>query len=54
MKDDLPIGFAMALAENPEKMNKFALLDESNKNIIIHKAENAATKSQMAKIVESI
>ncbi|MGN1481546.1 hypothetical protein [Porcipelethomonas sp.] len=53
-QDDMPLGFGMALAMNPEAMEKFALLPESRKQEIINGTHNVNSKSEMQQYVRRI
>ena len=52
--DDLPIGFAMALAQNGPAMMAFAGLDEIMREEIVARARAAKSKTDMREIVSSI
>ena len=51
---DLPIGFAMALAQNGPAMAAFAGLDEIAKERLIARAKQAQSKADMREIVQSL
>lgn len=51
---DMPIGFGMALAMNPEAMEKFAALPESKKQAIIRGTHSVNSRSEMRQYVENI
>ncbi len=53
-ESDLPIGFAMALAQNGPAMAAFAGLDELAKEQLIARAKAAQSKADMREIVGSI
>lgn len=50
----MPIGFAMALAQNGPAMAAFAGLDELAKEQLIARAKQAQSKADMREIVASI
>ncbi len=52
--NELPIGFAMALAMNQEAMQKFATLSEEKKHQIIAGAHTVESKAQMQQYVNNI
>ena len=52
--DDLPTGFSMALAQNPEAMQKFATLPEEKKQRIIDSTLSVSSKDEMKTIVNNI
>ncbi|HEZ7986662.1 MAG TPA: hypothetical protein RWO09_06980 [Ruminococcus sp.] len=53
-KNEMPIGFGMALAMNPEAMQKFASLPEAKKQRIINGTHTVSSKSEMRQYVENI
>ena len=53
-KDDMPVGFAMALAMNPEAMKKFATLGEEQKQTIIAGTHDVKSRDEMHKYVDSL
>ena len=46
-KGEIPIGFGMALAMNPEAMKKFSDLPEARQKAIIDGTHNVNSKSEM-------
>ncbi len=50
----LPVGFAMALAENEPAMQKYAVLPEETKKAVVEKARHAASQWEVAEIVSDI
>ena len=50
----LPIGFAMALAQNPNAMETFAQLPQDAKAGILTQAHNARSEAEMHRIVSGI
>ncbi len=53
-KDEMPLGLGMALAMNPEAMQKFALLPEAKKQEIISGTHTISSKEEMRQYVETI
>ncbi len=51
---ELPIGFGMALAQNPEAMQKFALLSEDEKQKIINGTHSVKSKKEMHEYVNRL
>lgn len=51
---EMPIGLGMALAMNPEAMQKFASLPESKKLDIINGTHAISSKEEMRRYVENI
>ncbi len=52
-KNEMPVGLAMALAMNPDAMQKFALLSEEKKQEIISDTHNVSSKAEMRQYWES-
>ena len=50
----LPIGFAMALAQNDAALQKFGTMSQQEKQTYIQKAHNARSESEMTQIVSGI
>ena len=53
-RGDVPVGFAMALAQNPEAMEKIALLSEEKKKEIIDGTHSVKSKQEMHDYVNKI
>ncbi len=53
-RNEMPIGFIMALAENPEAMEKFALLSEEKKHAIAQGAHSVRSQSEMNRYVNQM
>ncbi len=53
-KNELPVGFAMALAMNPDAMHKFETLSEEQKQGIIAGTHTVKSRDEMHKYVDSI
>lgn len=53
-KSEMPVGFGMALAMNPEAMQKFAALPETRKQEIIKGTHTVSSKEEMRQYVENI
>ncbi len=51
---EIPVGFGMALAMNPEAMNQFASLSDQQKQKIINAAHSVDSKYEMQQLVENI
>ena len=54
MKDEMPLGFAMALAMNPEAMQKFGALSEKQKQEIIAGTHAVKSRAEMHRYVNSL
>lgn len=53
-RNEMPVGFAMALAQNPEAMQKFATLSEDKKQEIIAGTHSVKSKEEMHQYVNSL
>ena len=53
-KDEMPVGFAMALAMNPDAMQKFATLSEEQKHDIIAGTHAVKSKEEMHRYVNAL
>ena len=53
-KDEMPVGFAMALSMNSDAMQKFSTLDETEKQHIIAGTHNIKSKEEMHQYVNSL
>ena len=53
-KDDMPVGFAMALAMNPDAMQTFAMLSDEQKQEIITGTHAVKSKEEVHRYVNDI
>lgn len=53
-RKDLPLGFSMALAQQPEAMQKFSNMNESQKAEILSEIHNINSKSEMKAFVANL
>lgn len=53
-RDEMPIGFSMALAQNPRAMQKFAMLSEDKKQEIINGTHSVKSKQEMHEYVNKL
>ena len=53
-RDEMPVGFSMALAQNPEAMQKFALLSEDKKKQLIEGTHSVKSKEEMHEYVNKL
>ena len=51
---EMPIGFSMALALNPEAMEKFAMINDAQKQQIIDGTHNIKSKQEMHEYVNNL
>ena len=52
--DEMPMGFSMALAQNPLALQKFAMLSEDKKRQIIEGTHSVNSKQEMHEYVNKI
>lgn len=52
--EKLPVGFAMALAQNRTAMEKFASMPEEQKQTVIDRAHHVSNKNEMQQVVASL
>ncbi|MBO5700893.1 MAG: hypothetical protein J6S71_00480 [Clostridia bacterium] len=53
-QDEMPVGFAMALAMNPDAMEKFATLGEEQKQKIIAGTHAIKSREEMHRYVDDL
>ena len=53
-RNEMPVGFAMALAQNPEAMKKFAMLSQEKKQEIIDGTHSVRSKDEMHQYVNDL
>ncbi len=53
-RSEIPVGFAMMLAMNPDAMNKFAVLNEEQKQQIIAGTHAVKSRDEMQQYVNSL
>ncbi len=53
-RNEMPVGFTMALAMNPKAMQKFATLSEEQKQEIIAGTHTVKSRAEMHRYVDSI
>ncbi len=53
-RSEMPIGFSMALTENPEAMKKFSMLSEEKKQSIVDGSHSVRSRSEMYRYVDGI
>lgn len=51
---EIPMGFGMALAQQPEAMQRYALLTPAQKSEVLAKVKTAQSKSEMQALVSSL
>ncbi len=53
-RSEMPIGFSMALTENPEAMKNFSMLSEEKKQTIVEGSRCVRSRSEMYRYVDEI
>lgn len=53
-KNDLPLGFAFALAQNPDAMKNFSNLPEAKQSEFLQRAHSVSSKSEMQSLVNDL
>ena len=53
-QSELPVGFAMALAQNPQAMQTFARLSEAEKQQVIAGTHGVRSREEMHQYVERL
>lgn len=51
---DLPLGFAMALAQNPMALERFGTIPEQQKEEILRQAHDVGSKQEMYELVDGL
>lgn len=52
--NEIPTGFAMALAQNLDALNAFSRLDENARGNVLARTRNAQSKAEMQRIVDDL
>lgn len=52
--EEVPVGFGMALAQNEDAMNAFAMMTREQKQAIWSQARQARSRTEMQQLVSSI
>ena len=50
----VPIGFGMALARNPQALNAYSAMTEEQKQAILSQSHNARSEQEMNRIVNGL
>ncbi|MBQ9168736.1 MAG: hypothetical protein IJX67_10070 [Oscillospiraceae bacterium] len=53
-KNEMPLGFGFALAQNPEAMKIFSNLPQPKQSEILQKAHCVSSKAEMQSLVDSL
>lgn len=54
IKDDMPIGFGLSLAENTKAMNCFSAMPDDEKRAVIEAGRNQHTREDMERFVTKL
>lgn len=54
MNKDLPLGFGMALAQQPDAMKKFSNMTEDEQNRILSEIHNIDSKQEMQSFISRL
>jgi hypothetical protein len=52
--DGIPLGFGMALAQNPDAMEKFSAMTDAQRQGVLSKAHGIRSKDEMRDYVDSL
>ncbi len=53
-RNEMPVGFAMALAQNPKAMEKFTMLSEDKKREVIAGTHSVNSRDEMHRYVNGL
>lgn len=53
-KGEMPVGFAMALAQNPDAMQRFAMMSEERQQEIVSGVHSVSSKRDMQRYVSEM
>lgn len=53
-KQELPLGFGMALAQNEAAMHRFEALSDAEKRAVLRQAHGVNSKREMQQLVDSL
>ena len=53
-KGDMPLGFGLALAQDPGAMERFAALTESERQAFLNRARAVSSKGEMQALVSQL
>lgn len=53
-RNEMPLGFGFALAQNPEAMMNFANLPEPQRSAVLERAHTASSKYEMQSVVNEL
>lgn len=51
---ELPLGFSMAMAKNPEALSSFSSMSDAEQRELIDRCHNVTSKQEMQQLVNSI
>lgn len=53
-RNDVPLGFGFALAQNPEAMGRFAALPQAKQQELLQRARSVTSKGEMQALVSEL
>lgn len=53
-RNELPLGFSFALGQNQKAMQHFTALTNEERNVLLEKAHNVASKDEMQQLVQDL
>lgn len=53
-RNDLPLGFGFALAQNPDAMQRFSNLPNEEQRALLQKAHAVSSKDEMQRLVNGL
>lgn len=53
-RNDMPLGFGFALAQNPDAMKQFSTLSDSQRSELLEKAHSVSSKAEMQALVNNL
>ena len=53
-RNDLPLGFAFALAQDPDAMKKFSSLPNAKQSAILQRAHSVSSEAEMQSLVKEL
>lgn len=53
-KGDVPLGLGMALAQNPQALQAYAALSESQRDAVLQSARSVSSRQEMAVMVQRL
>ena len=51
---EMPVGFSMALAQNPRAMRAFVGMDEISREQLLARSRNVSSKDEMRRLIDDL